>query len=112
MKLALASVDEIVKENAENQDVLNACQIVLAEIKESIKVHHLSDEKERALIEVTELFGLYRTRVMLMLLRDVNRYGDNKPEIEQSFTMLLNIVEEKIENLQRGKENNYEKNTR
>ncbi|MBE6148551.1 MAG: hypothetical protein E7167_03560 [Firmicutes bacterium] len=106
MKLALATVEQIISENTLNKEVLDACEIAITEIKESIKAHYLDKENHSPMMDVTELFGLYRTRVMLMLLRDVNRFGDQKPEIDSSFALLLKIVEEKINKLQERKEEN------
>lgn len=111
LKIALATVEQIIDENTDNKEVIDACQIAVTEIKEGIKVHCSKDESQSTTLEVTELFGLYRTRVIIMLLRDVNRFGDNKIEIEKGMTTILNIVERKISKLQeRKEENKNEKN--
>lgn len=113
LKLALATVEQIIDENADNKEIIDACQIAVAEIKEGMKVHCSNEESKSTNLEVTELFGLYRTRIIIMLLRDVNRFGNNKIEIERGMTTILDIVEGKISKLQeRKEENKNEKNIR
>ena len=105
MKLALATLERIISENVDNKNIIFACQMAIEEIKTAIKIHHLDEEKHTSTLEITELFGLFRTRIMITLLRDVNRFGENEQQKDESFTLLLGIVEEKINSLQERKEN-------
>ena len=103
MKLALASIGEIINEKSNDKSILDSCQLVMSEVKKAIKSYG-GDVKKQTNLEITELFGLFRTRITLMLLRDVNRFGENDSKVEESITIVLNLIEEKISRLKEGKE--------
>lgn len=103
-KIALATIDEIIKENKNNPDVLDACQVTVKQIKKAIKGQNaVAAQVDSQLLE-NALFGLYRTRMSLWVLRDAELIDSAEPKVGDAFGILLDIVEEKISTLKDGKE--------
>ena len=103
-KIALATIGEIIKENKKNPEVLKACHVAVDEIKNAIKGQSaVAAQVDPQLLE-NELFGLYRTRMSLWILRDAELIDSADPKVGDAFKILLDIVEEKISALKEGKE--------
>ena len=103
-KLALATIDEIIKENKNNQEILDACQVTVKQIKKSINDQNaVAAQVDPQLLE-NDLFGLYRTRMSLWILRDAELIDSADPKVGDAFKILLDIVEDKISTLKDGKE--------
>ncbi|MBQ6841122.1 MAG: hypothetical protein IJO63_03290 [Bacilli bacterium] len=102
-KLTLATLDQIVKENKDNSELIEACKVAVKTVKKAIRQQNAyAASIDEALLE-NELFGLYRTRVSLNLIRDADKYGDNTPAIQEALGMVIEEVEGKIESLKEGK---------
>ena len=103
MRITAGVVKNIADENENNPELLNACKYVLKTIRRELRRRPDSVLGGRKL-ESEERYGLYRTRVILMLNRDVNRYAKQvDEELEINFAMVQQIVEEKIAVLEKGR---------
>lgn len=94
MKLGLTVINEIIVANRGNQEVIDACKLVVSEFKKEI-AKGTSDIEMK--MEPTRLMALHRTKVMLQLLSDVNTYSGNPDEEYASkIGTIKNIVLEMI----------------
>ena len=109
LKMAAYIIEKISKENDDNPIIINACGSVLSEIRNSIKSVQGAVPAELR-VEITQLYQLQRTLVVLNLIRDVNRFGNGNQDIDESISTVMRLVEDK-KNILKEKEIN-EKNIR
>lgn len=107
IKITLASIGDIA--NSNDEQVKESCLYVLNALKkELVKCAPPTEFK----YEITPLIGLFRTRIILSLMRDANAYGTNDPEYERHFAFIQGIVEQKINILKDERKEENEKNIR